>query len=81
MYIASMRTTITFPDDLHAQLVSVSRDRRETVSRTVTELLRRALAGDRSPHRMVRNRRTGFVGIDVGRPITAEDVRLLEDEE
>lgn len=76
-----MRTTITFSDDLYCQLVSISRDRRETMSRTVEELVRRALQSDRPTYRMVRNPRTGFVGAGLGRPVTEEDVRALDDDE
>lgn len=76
-----MRTTINRSDELHAQLVSISRDRRETVSRTVEDLVRRGLAGDRPAYRMRRNARTGFVGIEFGRPITDEDIRSLDDDE
>jgi len=75
-----VRTTISLPDELHAQLLSISRDRRETVSRTVVDLLQRALAGDRPTYRMVRNPHTGFVGADIARPITEADVRSLDDE-
>lgn len=76
-----MRTTLSLPDDLHAQLLSISRDRRETVSRTVADLLQRALAQDRPGYRMVRNPLTGFLGADLGRPITEDDVRALDDDE
>lgn len=76
-----MRTTINLPDELHAQLVSISRDRRETVSRTVESLVRRGLGGARPAYRMSRNARTGFVGIEFGKPITDEDVRSLDDDE
>lgn len=76
-----MRTTISLPDALHAQLLSISRDRRETVSRTVADLLHQALASDRPAYRMVRNPRTGFVGADFERPITEDDVRSLDDDE
>lgn len=80
MYLASVRTTLSLPDDLHAQLLSISRDRRETVSRTVVGLLQQALTADRPAYRMVRNPRTGFVGADFGRPITEDDVRSLDDD-
>lgn len=76
-----MRTTISLPDDLHAQLLTISRDRRETVSRTVVGLLQRALGADRPGYRMVRNPRTGFVGADFDRPLTEDDVRSLDDDE
>lgn len=76
-----MRTTVNLPDDLHAQVVSISRDRRETVSRTVADLLRRGLGSAPPAYRMVRDPDTGFIGADFGRPITDEDVRSLDDEE
>lgn len=74
-----MSTTITLSDDLHAWLVSLSRDRRETMSRTVEELVERALRGDRPSYTVYRDSETGFVGIDFGRLITEEDVRSLDD--
>lgn len=76
-----MRTTISLPDDLHAQLLSISRDRRETVSRTVADLLHRALAEGRPGYRMVRNPLTGFLGAELGQPVTEDDVRSLDDDE
>ncbi len=76
-----MRTTISLPDDMHAQLLSIARDRSQTVSRTVEVLLHRALNADRPTYRMVRNRHTGFLGADLGRLITKDDVRSLDDEE
>lgn len=75
-----MRTTITLPDDLHARLVSLSRDRRETVNRTIEELVLHALRGDRPSYSVQRHRQTGFVGIDFGRPLTGDDVRSLDDD-
>ena len=76
-----MRTTLSLPDDLHARLLSVSSDRHETLSRTVAHLLERALSDEPSPYRMVRNPRTGFIGFELGRVITEEDVRSLDDDE
>lgn len=76
-----MRTTITLPDGLHAQLVSISQAQRQTVSRTVEVLLRRALNADRPTYRMVRNRHAGFLGADLGWPITEHDIRSLDDDE
>lgn len=76
-----VRTTISLPDDLHSQLVSIAHDRRETMSRTVEEFVRRALRGDPPAYRMVRNALTGFVGAEFGRPVTDDDVRSLYDEE
>lgn len=76
-----MRTTLNLSDDLHAQLVSISRDRRETISRTVEDLVRKALGGDRPAYTMYRDPDTGFLVTDFGRTVTEEDVRSLEDDE
>lgn len=76
-----MRTTLTLPDDLHAMVSSMARDRHETVSRTVATLLRTALRGDQQGDRLSRDPVTGFTVIRLDRPITEEDVRALEDVE
>jgi predicted transcriptional regulator len=76
-----VRTTISLSDDLHAQLVSAARDRHQSLSRTIEELVRRALGGDRPAYSFIRDHETGFVGVDFGRPITDEDVRSLDDDE
>lgn len=76
-----MRTTISLPEDLHAQLSSLSRDRRETLSRTIEELIRRALRSEKPAYVMHRHPETGLLGIDFGEPITEEDVRSLDDDE
>jgi Arc/MetJ family transcription regulator len=75
-----VRTTVTLSDDVHARVVSVARDRHQTVSRTVEELVRRALGEQRPTYTMSRDPDTGFLGIDFGQPITAEDVRSLDDD-
>jgi predicted transcriptional regulator len=75
-----VRTTITLPSELHARLLSLARDRHQTVSRTVEELLHRAMRGD-EPYRMVRDPDTGFLGLETGRTLTEEDVRSLDDDE
>lgn len=76
-----MRTTISLPDDLHAQLVSISRDRRETVSRTVEDLVRRGLGVDRPSYRKYRDPDTGFIVLDFGGTIAEAHVRSLDDDE
>lgn len=77
-----MRTTLSLSDELHAQLVSISRDRQVTVSRAVEELLQRALRGETSPqYEMATNRYTGFLGARLGRRLTEDDVRSLDDDE
>ncbi|HLI35970.1 MAG TPA: hypothetical protein VKV80_01330 [Streptosporangiaceae bacterium] len=74
-----MRTTLDIPDDLHAQAVAIARDTHQSLSRTVAELIRRGL----SPGTMggiARSPRTGLPVAHLGRTITSEDVRRLEDE-
>jgi hypothetical protein len=74
-----MRTTVDLPDDLHQLLLGVAHDRRETLSRTISTLLRRALVPE-GPVGVERDARTGLPVVHVGRVVTAEDVRSLDDE-
>ena len=79
MMPAAMRTTIDLPADLHQLLLAVAHDRRQTLSQTVSAILRGALM----PHGPViveRESRAGLPVVRVGRVVTAEDVRSLEDE-
>ena len=75
-----MRTTIDLPDDLHKQAQAIARDTHRTMSQTVVDLMRRGLntasAGSAST-----DPRTGLPIVRVGRVVTSEDVRSLEDEE
>jgi predicted transcriptional regulator len=74
-----MRTTVDLPDDLHRRLVAIVHDRRETLSQTTTAIIRRALdPGVAAPVR--RDPRTGLLVASLGRVVTGEDVRPLEDE-
>ena len=74
-----MRTTIDLPDDLHRVASAIARDRRQTLSQTVADLLRRALSPDRSTSMSI-SPVTGLPTVGLGRTITSEDVRALEDE-
>lgn len=74
-----MRTTIDIPDDLHALLSAVAHDQRLTLSQTAANLLRKALITDEEPS-VDREPRTGMPVVRVGRVVTAQDVRSLEDE-
>ncbi|MDR1294945.1 MAG: hypothetical protein LBK59_08320 [Bifidobacteriaceae bacterium] len=75
-----MRTTVDIPEDLHAQVASIARDRRETFSHTAVHLIRRGLGTDRGA-RVYVDPVSGRALLDIPRPITSEDVRALEDEE
>jgi hypothetical protein len=74
-----VRTTIDLPDDLHRLLVAVAHDRRQTLSQTASTILRGALMPEGTP-RIERESRTGLPVVRVGRVVTADDVRSLEDE-
>lgn len=78
-YDAEMRTTIDLPDDLHALLSAVAHDQRRTLSQTAASLLRRALIPDEAL-RVDLEPRSGLPVVRIGRVVTAEDVRSLEDE-
>jgi len=75
-----MRTTVDLPEDLHAKAVAISRDTHRTLSETVAELMRRGL-GQGQDAEVTTSARTGLPVVHLGRTITTEDVRALEDEE
>lgn len=75
-----MRTTIDLPDDLHQRAVSIARDTSRTLSETVADLLRRAL-GEGTAAETSASPRTGLPVVHLGRVITSEDVRALEDDD
>lgn len=75
-----MRTTIDIPDDLHAQAAAIARDTHQTLSQAVALLIRRGLSSG-GPSEITKSPRTGLPVVHVGRTITSEDVRRLEDED
>lgn len=75
-----MRTTVDLPEDLHQQAVSIARDTSSTLSETVAELMRRGL-GESGEIEVARSARTGLPVVSVGRVITTDDVRSLEDDD
>ncbi|HET6919543.1 MAG TPA: hypothetical protein VFI46_08775 [Jiangellaceae bacterium] len=74
-----MRTTIDLPDDLHRVLLSVARDQGRTLNQVVAGLLRGALMPGGSSA-ISTDSRTGLPVVRLGRTITRDDVRSLEDE-
>jgi hypothetical protein len=74
-----MRTTLDIPDDLHAQAVAIARDTHQSLSQAVAGLIRRGL-GSGKPGEIARSARTGLPVAHLGRTITSEDVRRLEDD-
>lgn len=75
----NMRTTIDLKPDIHRLAQSVARDRHQTLSETINELLGRVLRPQVAPVTSV-SKRTGLRTIRLGRMITADDVRELEDD-
>ncbi len=75
-----MRTTIDLPEDLHAQAVALARDTHQSLSQAVAALIRRGLDTGGGGE-VVRSARTGLPVTHVGRMITTEDIRRLEDDE
>lgn len=75
-----MRTTIDLPDDLHKQAQSIARDTSRTMSDVVAELMRRGL-GLGGATEITHSARTGLPVVSLGKVITTEDVRSLEDDE
>ena len=67
------------PKELHSQLLAIARDTSRSFSQTVTELLERSLAPGETPQ-VTRSELTGLPVVSIGRVITSEDVRALEDE-
>ncbi|CAJ1581927.1 antitoxin [[Mycobacterium] wendilense] len=76
-----MRTTIDLPEDLHQQAQAIARDTRRTLSETVADLVRRGLSAGGPTTGFSTDTRTGLPVVGVGRVVTSEDVRSLEDEE
>lgn len=75
-----MRTTITLSADLHEVLLSLSRNRRQTLSCVIEELVRRGLDQPEAARTAAHSALTGLPVVRLGRPVTAEDVRVLNDE-
>jgi predicted transcriptional regulator len=74
-----MRTTIDLPEDLHRQAKAIARDTERTFSETVVDLVRRGLERDVDASVVV-SERTGLPLVSIGRVITSEDVRALDDD-
>jgi len=75
-----MRTTLDLPEDVHRAVPALARDRAQPMGQVVAELVRRAL-GTATDLRMETDEETGLPVMWLGRTITAEDVRTLDDEE
>ncbi|MFT4257414.1 MAG: hypothetical protein QM599_10715 [Pseudoxanthomonas sp.] len=83
-----MRTTIDLPEDLHRIATSLARHEKRSLGQIVAELMRRGLEVPEAPMYQVKepqavyriDEETGLPVVRSSRPITAEDVKALEDE-
>lgn len=75
-----MRTTIDLPPDLHRATLQIARDRGQTLSRIVTDLLRLALTGGSNDAHVDIDEETGLPVVRVGGRVTVDDVHSVEDE-
>lgn len=73
-----MRTTVELPDDVHALAREIAHQQRKSLSEVVTDLIRSATGIAEEPQ--ISRASSGMPIVHIGRPITAEDVRELEDE-
>jgi hypothetical protein len=64
---------------LHAQVVAIARDTQRTLSETVAFLMRRGL-GEGHASELAHSPVTGLPVVRLGKMITTEDVRTLEDD-
>ncbi len=73
-----VRTTVDLPDDLHELARQIAHQTGRSMSEVIAELVRSGLRRE-APEIPVSRR--GMPAIAVGRPVTAEDVRSLDDAE
>lgn len=74
-----MRTTLDLPDDLLERARAIARDTGRSLGSVVADLMRKGLApGPAAPP--VASARTGLPLVSVGRVVTSDDVRALEDD-
>lgn len=73
-----MRTTVDLPDDLHAVARQLAHESGRSMSDVIADLVRRGLGSGSVPP--VATSRRGMPVISIGRVVTAEYVRSLDDE-
>lgn len=71
-----MRTTLDLPEDIHTLARELAHQQKRTMSEVVTELIRNGLNDSND----VEVNESQWPTVTIGRSITAEDVRTLEDE-
>lgn len=75
-----MRITVDIPPDLHRQAQALARDTSRTFSETVVDLMRRGLTQGQAAD-ITTSQRTGLPVVRLGKAITTDEVRSLEDDE
>lgn len=70
-----MRTTVDLPDDIHDIARQLAHDANRSMSSVIADLIRVGLAQGRIPQQS----RRGSPLVSVGRVVTSEDVRSLDD--
>lgn len=73
-----MQSTIDLPEDPHDDLRRTAHAKRQTLSQTVTELIRRGMAETVA---LVRDDQIGRTVVDLGGPLTAAEVEQMLDDE
>lgn len=73
-----MRTTVDLPDDLHELARQLAHQQRRSMSEVIADLIRSGLGAPNE--RAATPSRRGVPVVSVGRPITDEDVRSLDDD-
>jgi CopG-like RHH_1 or ribbon-helix-helix domain, RHH_5 len=74
----AVRTTIYFPDDLYKQVLAIAQDTQRTFSETVADLIRRGLRAGAAAT-ISADPRTGLPLVNVGKVVTLQDLRSLDD--
>ena len=74
-----MRTTIDLPDDVHRIASAIARDEGTTLSEAIARLVRSAI-GTPGTATVETSVVTGLPTVQLGRRVTSEDVRALEDD-
>lgn len=75
-----MRTTIDLPPELHALAREIAHQQHKTMSQVITECIQRGLGIAPDPTLRIGTTDSGWPIVTLGRTVTAEDVRSLEDE-
>jgi len=74
-----VRTTIDLPADLHDLARQLAHEGNRSMSDVIAELIRRGLRRESSSAPALGPR--GMPQLSIGRPVTVEDVRSLDDDE